>query len=123
MSPTRRHLLAASVAAAAWAPRVARAEPGVAAIPVVARYQAALKAMAPSLPPDFVSLEGYMAERLAIDALRLTGASPTRSPFDLGGFTLIFGPGHNQGSDQVFLTVLQADGSFRQVGTLTRNAS
>ena len=45
------------------------------------------------------------------------------SPFDLGGFPLVFGPGHNQGSDQVFLTVLQADGSFRQVASLTRNAS
>jgi ABC-type branched-subunit amino acid transport system substrate-binding protein len=102
-------------------------------IQVVARYQAALKAIDPTPPPDFVSLEGYMAGRLAIDALHLTGASPTRtglmqafvqgSPFDLGGFPLVFGPGHNQGSDQVFLTVLQADGSFRQVASLTRNAS
>jgi ABC-type branched-subunit amino acid transport system substrate-binding protein len=103
------------------------------AIPVVARYQAAIRAMDPAPPPDFVSLEGYMAGRLTIDALRRAGADPTRdslmrafvqgSPFDLGGFPLAFAPGRNQGSDQVFLTVLQADGSFRQVGNLTRNAS
>jgi hypothetical protein len=89
--------------------------------------------MDPAPRPDFVSLEGYMAGRLAIEALRRVAGDPTRaglmqafvqgSPYDLGGFPLVFAPGRNQGSDQVFLTVLQADGSFRQVAALTPNAS
>jgi branched-chain amino acid transport system substrate-binding protein len=104
-----------------------------ATIPVVARYQAALKAMNPAQPLGFVSLEGYMAGLLSAAALRLIAGGPTRaglmrafvqgSPFDLGGFPIDFGPERNQGSNQVFLTVLQADGRFRQVSALARNAS
>ena len=35
--------------------------------------------------------------------------------FDLDGITLTYGPQDNQGMDQVFLTVIQADGSFETV--------
>jgi ABC-type branched-subunit amino acid transport system substrate-binding protein len=111
-----------------------------AAIPVVGRYQAALKALdrAPdgardgTAAPDYASLEGYLAGRLAIAALQRQTGEATRAglmqaiaqggPFDFGGFVLRFAPGHNQGSDQVFLTVLQGDGSFRPVTTLTHGA-
>jgi len=104
-----------------------------AATPVVGRYQAALKALDAAAVPGFVSLEGYMAGRLTIASLQRLSGEPTRAglmqafmqggPFDLGGFAVRFAPGHNQGSDQVFLTVLQADGSFRPVTVLTRSAS
>jgi hypothetical protein len=40
--------------------------------------------------------------------------------FDLGGATLNYGVGDNQGMDNVFLTVIQPDGSFKAVETLTR---
>jgi len=103
------------------------------AIQVVGRYQAALKALDAAAAPGFVSLEGYLAGRLAIAALQRLSGEPTRAglmqafiqggPFDFGGFAVRFAPGHNQGSDQVFLTVLQADGSFRPVTALTRGAS
>jgi hypothetical protein len=36
--------------------------------------------------------------------------------FDLGGVTLVFGPGDNQGMDDVFLTIIGGDGS---IGPLT----
>ena len=40
--------------------------------------------------------------------------------FDLGGIALWYGPNDNQGIDQVFLTVIQADGSFKPVDRLER---
>jgi branched-chain amino acid transport system substrate-binding protein len=90
---------------------------------VVADYQAAIKA-----PPDFVSLEGYLVGRLTIAALEKMGATPTREgllkaikdtgKFDIGGLAMTFGPTKNEGLDQVFLTVIQPDGSFKAVDKL-----
>lgn len=97
-------------------------------LPVVAEYTAALVAVAPEAKPDFISLEGYLVGRLAIAALRETGAYPTREAFlstiwktgtfDLGGVTLTYGPEDNQGSDGVYMTRITADGSFEQVNGL-----
>src|SRR6202048_1028257 len=94
------------------------------AIPVVGRYQASLKASAPDAQPGFVSLEGYLVGRAIIAALEKVGGDPTRQAlieavqkagaFDLGGFKLAYSPSSNRGSDQVFLTVIQADGSFQE---------
>lgn len=102
--------------------------PWDASIPAVADYQAALKAHDPAAEPEFVSLEGYLVGRLAIAALEKAGAEPTRQSFldaiygagalDLGGVTLTYGPGDNQGMDRVFLTVIEPDGSFRAVERL-----
>ncbi len=99
-------------------------------IPLVADYQKALKAYDPSLQPGFVSLEGYMVGRLTIMALEKAGKELSREnflssvygtgAFDLGGATLNYGNGDNQGMDHVFLTVIQPDGSFKAVETLTR---
>ncbi|MEM7044801.1 MAG: ABC transporter substrate-binding protein [Pseudomonadota bacterium] len=98
-------------------------------IPVVANYQDALRAMDPGAEPGFVSLEGYLVGRLTIDVLEKMGGSVTRQDFmktvealgrfSLGGVDLAFGPGDNQGSDEVFLTVIQSDGSFRAVDRLS----
>ena len=97
-------------------------------IPLVARYQRALKALSPNAEPDVVSLEGYVVGRLVIEALNQLGNSVTRAgllstikgvgDFDLDGLTLSYGPGDNQGMDRVFLTVIQADGSFKAVDRL-----
>jgi len=99
-------------------------------LPLVARYQQALTAYEPDAPAGFVSLEGYLVGRLVIEALRTAGPAPDRAGlldaiyqrrrFDLGGVTLTYGPGDNQGLDRVFLTVLQADSSFKPVETLSR---
>jgi len=90
---------------------------------VVADYQAAIKGA-----PDFVSLEGYLVGRLAIAALEKIGGEPTRGAllkvikdtgkFDIGGLAMTFGPTKNEGLDQVFLTVIQPDGSFKAVDKL-----
>ncbi len=101
--------------------------------PVVARYRAALRAVDADAEPGFVSLEGYLAGRLVVEVLgRATGADgapPTREafvgtlreagPIDLGGFEVEYGPGDNQGSDRVFLTVIR-NGRFASVSRLSR---
>ena len=104
--------------------------PNDASIGVVARYQAALKAMKPDASPGFVSLEGYLVGRLVIMALEKIDGEVTREAvlnavkktgtFDLGGIRLVYGPENNRGSSQVFLTVIQHDGSFRAVDKLSR---
>jgi ABC-type branched-subunit amino acid transport system substrate-binding protein len=101
--------------------------PDDASIPLVASYQAALKAADPNAKPGFVTLEGYVVGKLAIAALQKISGEPTRKAFletvlnnnfDLGGFKLSYGPSDNQGSDEVFLTQIQADGSFKAITSL-----
>jgi ABC-type branched-subunit amino acid transport system substrate-binding protein len=99
-------------------------------IPLVARYQAALRALDPKAQPGFVSLEGYVVGRLVAAALERIDGEPTRKalleamtngvPFDLQGATLTYSPTNNQGSNDVFLTVIQPDGTFKPVAGLSR---
>ena len=98
--------------------------PWDASLPVVASYQSALAADDTNAKSGFVSLEGYLVGRLVVEALKRVDGQPTReklltaiaaAPFDLGGVTLSYGPAKNQGSDHVFFTILQADGSFKPV--------
>ncbi len=98
-------------------------------IPLVKEYQAALKAFDTKSEPGFVSLEGYMVGKLAVMTLKNMKGDITREKFmktiwkigtyDLGGITLKFGPEDNQGMDQVFMTQINADGTFRPVAKLT----
>lgn len=94
---------------------------------LVTAYQSALAAADANAKPGFVSLEGYVVGRLVAEALKRVSGEPTReklldaiaaAPFEFGGFTLRYGPDRNQGSDRVFFTVLQADGSFKPVDRL-----
>jgi ABC-type branched-subunit amino acid transport system substrate-binding protein len=107
--------------------------PKDAAIPVVGRYQASLKASAPDAQPGFVSLEGYLVGRAIVAALEKVDGEPSRQAMldavqkagslDLGGFKLSYSPTSNRGSDQVFLTVIQPDGSFKAVDRLEKSGS
>ena len=102
-------------------------------IPVVARYQEALKASAAGEQPGFVSLEGYLVGRTIVAALEKVNGEPTRKGFieavqksggfDLGGFKLSYSDSSNRGSDQVYLTVIQADGTFKAVTHLEKPKS
>ena len=97
-------------------------------IPVVDAYRRALAAYDPEAVPGFVSLEGYLAGRLAIAGLESCGREVTRNCFldrlhradviDLDGFELHYGRGDNQGSDAVFLTVIGQDGRYHPIKTL-----
>jgi branched-chain amino acid transport system substrate-binding protein len=107
--------------------------PKDAAIPVVGRYHASLKASAPDVQPGFVSLEGYLVGRAIAAALEKVDGEPTRQAMieavqkagslDLGGFKLSYSPTSNRGSNEVFLTVIQADGSFKAVDRLEKSGS
>jgi branched-chain amino acid transport system substrate-binding protein len=106
--------------------------PGDKSLPVVASYQAALTAVNQNSKPGFVSLEGYLVGRLVIEALKRITGEPSReaflqaiesAPFDLGGIKLSFSATHNQGSNQVYFTVLQGDGTFRPVTKLAKTAA
>jgi ABC-type branched-subunit amino acid transport system substrate-binding protein len=96
-------------------------------LPVIAAYQAALSEQGSANKPGFVSLEGYLVGRLVVEALKRIDGEPTREklldaiasrPFDFGGVKLSYGPNKNQGSDQVFFTIMQADGTFKPVNRL-----
>ena len=99
--------------------------------PVVAAYRQALAAVAPEAKPGFVSLEGYLAGRLAVaavDRCRQTSSMTDRRCFlnalreidDLDGFRLRYGEGDNQGSDEVFLSVIDGIGRYRPITRMSR---
>jgi len=104
--------------------------PGDTSIPVVKSYNEALKASAPSEQPGFVSLEGYLVGRTIVAALEKMNGEPTRKGFieavqksggfDLGGFKLSYSDNSNRGSDTVYLTVIQEDGTFKAVSRLEK---
>ena len=97
-------------------------------LPVVASYLNALSTHAPDAAPGFVSLEGYLAGRLAIEGLQRCGAELSRDCFldslrsaetvDIDGFVLQYGEGDSQGSDEVFMTAIGADGAYYAVATM-----
>ena len=98
--------------------------------PVVSSYLNALSAHDRFVDPGFVSFEGYLAGRLAIEGLERCGPSVDRSCFldilnssdeiDIDGFKLRFGD-DNQGSDEVFITVIGGDGEYHPVTTLSQD--
>lgn len=94
---------------------------------IVDRYRRALAAHAPDAEPGFVSLEGYLAGRLAVAALERAGADVDRTgfldslrraePIDIDGFELRYDD-DNQGSDLVFVTAIGRDGRYRPISHL-----
>ena len=106
--------------------------PGDKSLPVVASYQSALAAVNEKSKPGFVSLEGYLAGRLVVEAVRRIPGEPTREafldiverePFDLGGMKLTFSATQNQGSNRVYFTVLQSNGLFQPVAKLVKTVA
>lgn len=97
--------------------------------PVVARYHRALSEYDPQAEPGFVSLEGYLAGRLAVAGLKACGPDLSRACFlravrdagtiEIDGMQLEYGPDDNQGSDAVFLTVIGNDGKYYGVEKLS----
>jgi ABC-type branched-subunit amino acid transport system substrate-binding protein len=95
---------------------------------LVADYRAAELVLDPRSSPDFVSLEGYLSGRLAAAVLELAGENPTRADllrligevgrFDIGGDVITFGAKARELPPPVFLTVIQADGTFKAIEKL-----
>lgn len=107
--------------------------PADASLKVVADYHAALKASDPKAEPEFVSLEGYLAGRLAIAALEKAGKDVTREgllkaikdtgKFDIGGLAMTFSAEKNEGLHKVWMTIIEADGSFKPIEKMIRMSS
>ena len=96
--------------------------PSDSTVPIVDSYLEALENYDPEAEPGFVSLEGYMAGRLAIASLDRCGRDVDRECFldllnhseiiNIDEFELQYGPNDNQGSDKVFLTVIGRFGEY-----------
>lgn len=104
--------------------------PGGDDLPLQRQFRAALMEVAPGSRPSFGALEGYIAGRLTAAVLERLEAGPTREGFlrtlaeighfDIGGFELSYGPGDNQGSDAVWLTVFHGESGITPVEHLKR---
>jgi ABC-type branched-subunit amino acid transport system substrate-binding protein len=88
------------------------------ALPGVAEYRTALARSAPGIPPDFVSLEGYLVAKAFVEGLRRSGPNPSRErlveaienggPIDIGiGTPLRYSKSEHQGSHQVWPTIIR----------------
>ncbi len=87
-------------------------------------YLDALKRAGSSNPPNYSSIESFVAARVFTEGLRRAGRSLSRDAvvgglesigrLDLGGFAVGFGPNRHTGSSFVELTVLTEDGKVRR---------
>ncbi len=95
---------------------------------VVKEYRAAMQATSPDADIGFVSLEGYLAGRMAVVAMQEAGPEPKREEllpvlrqlgrFDIGGYAIDFSQeGDLQGSETVFLTSLNRRGQYSAIAT------
>ena len=99
-------------------------------IPLVARYHSAIKDGNFNARPGFISLEGYVVGRAIISLLGKVDGELTRQAFvevvrksgaiDLGGLKLVYGDSNNRGSEEVFLTMIQSDGTFKALDRLAK---
>jgi ABC-type branched-subunit amino acid transport system substrate-binding protein len=91
---------------------------------IAREYLDAVRKQGGSNPPNYSSLEGYVAARVLAEGLRRVGKAVTRDTLvaalegmarlDLGGFAVGFGPRNHAGSNFVELTVLTGDGKVRR---------
>ena len=93
---------------------------------IVLRYQELLNKYAPGEKADFVSLEGYIAATLLIEALKRTGPELNTEALvatlesirglDLGlGAQISYGPSEHQASHRVWGAVLDANGVYQSL--------
>lgn len=93
------------------------------ATPLSGEYLAALKDKR-GLSPNYSGMEGFVAAKVLVEALKRAGRGVTRESFidaidgmknvNLGGFPVDFGPQKHTGSRFVELTLLTEDGRVRR---------
>jgi len=76
----------------------------------------------PGREPEYASLEGFMAAKVFVEGLRHVKGEPTRKNFiqalenmgsyDLGGYTVKFGPSNHNGSNYVDLSIITKGGQI-----------
>ncbi|HSI55453.1 MAG: ABC transporter substrate-binding protein [Ramlibacter sp.] len=92
-----------------------------ASIPVVREYQQ-IMAEAGQKEPDFSSMEGFLIAKVFVEGLKRAGRNPTREGFivalesirdwDLGGFSIRYGPNDHVGSSFIDVTTIGRGGRF-----------
>jgi len=93
-----------------------------ASVAIVKEYQAAIQKQLGKPDYSFTSLEAYIGAKVLVEAIRRTGANPTREnllkvlnamhDYNLGGFVVNFSPTDHNGSRFVELTAISRGGRF-----------
>jgi len=97
--------------------------PWNAGIPLAKELQQVLRAQPePGATLSYASMEGFIYAKVLVEGLRRAGANPTREkliaalenmrPYDLGGFTVTFGPRRREGSTYIDITMVGKDRKF-----------
>jgi branched-chain amino acid transport system substrate-binding protein len=83
---------------------------------VAVEYRQVLAKFNPQAKPDYIGLEGMMAAKVMVEALRRSGSTPSRealvqtlermNEFDLGGYTVRFSSKKHHGSKFVDITLI-----------------
>lgn len=91
-------------------------------IPVIREYQGLLKKYAPDQHVNYTSFEQFLGAKVLVEGLRRAGPNPTRAKvikalegmekFDLGGWSVSYGPQVRAGSRFVEVTVIGASGKL-----------
>jgi branched-chain amino acid transport system substrate-binding protein len=91
-------------------------------LPIVQEYQAAIEKHLGKKDYSFTSFEAYIGARVMVEAMRKSGPKLTREAFmreldamkdyDVGGYTVAFGPSNHNGSSFVELTVIGREQKF-----------
>jgi branched-chain amino acid transport system substrate-binding protein len=89
-------------------------------VPVVREFHAAMKQYAPTKTISYASMEGFIAAKVLVEAVKRARADPSREKvlaqladmrnFDTGGFKVNFGDGNRVGSRFVEVTVIGTGG-------------
>jgi ABC-type branched-subunit amino acid transport system substrate-binding protein len=89
-------------------------------VPVVREFHAAMKQYAPTKTISYASIEGFIAGKVLVEAVKRARADPTREKvmqqladmrdFDTGGFKVSFGGENRVGSRFVEVTVIGSGG-------------
>jgi ABC-type branched-subunit amino acid transport system substrate-binding protein len=96
--------------------------PFSATIPVVSQYQKLMKQHAPNEALSFTSLEGFIAAKITVEAIKRAGPNPTRDKvlkalnnmgeLDLGGIYVDYSPKGRDGWGSVDLTIIGPNGKL-----------
>jgi branched-chain amino acid transport system substrate-binding protein len=96
--------------------------PFSATIPVVSQYQKLMKQYAPNESLSFTTLEGFIAAKITVEAIKRAGPSPTRDKvlralnnmgqLDLGGIYVDYSPKGREGWGGVDLTIIGPSGKL-----------
>jgi ABC-type branched-subunit amino acid transport system substrate-binding protein len=96
--------------------------PFSATLPLVSEYQKLMQEYAPNEPLSFSTLEGFVAGKITVEALRRAGPKPTRAgvlkalnnmgELDLGGVYVNYSPKARNGWGLVDLTVIGPGGKL-----------